>query len=119
MKASRELELRELLNEVTIGKTCLFRSMPQVEALNKIVLPELVKDKTRQVIKRLRIWSAGCSTGEEPHTLAILALEAMSTILAGWKVEILATDLNDRSIETAKAGIYGDYALRNTSELFK
>lgn len=119
MKASREAELRELLNEVTIGETCLFRSSPQVEALTKVILPELVKDKTRQIIKRLRIWSAGCSTGAEPHTLAILALEAMSGLLQGWKVEILATDLNDRSIETAKLGIYGEYALRNTSALIK
>jgi chemotaxis protein methyltransferase CheR len=119
IKSSREAELRELLNEVTIGETCLFRSMPQVDALRKVILPELLKDKTRQVVKRVRFWSAGCSTGEEPYTLAILALEEMSGVLNGWKVEILATDLNDRSIETAKAGIYGEYALRFTPELFQ
>jgi chemotaxis protein methyltransferase CheR len=118
--ASREAELRQLLNEVTIGETCLFRSQPQLDALRKVILPELAQEKTKQMVKRLRIWSAGCSTGEEPYTLAMNLLEDESQgMLKGWALEILATDLNDRSIETAKAGIYGDYALRSTPELFK
>ena len=54
--------------------------------------------------RRLRIWSAGCSTGEEPYTLAISMLEESEHLLKGWNVEIIATDLNDRSLETAKAG---------------
>jgi chemotaxis protein methyltransferase CheR len=117
--SSREAELRQLLNEITIGETCLFRSQPQLDALRKIILPELVQQKTRQVVKRLRIWSAGCSTGEESYTLAINMLEESEKLLKGWTIEILATDLNDRSVETAKAGIYGDYALRSTTEYFK
>ena len=76
-------------------------------------------EKAKQITKRLRIWSAGCSTGEEPYTLAMNMLEETERLLKGWTVEILATDLNDRSIETAKAGIYGDYALRNTSDLYR
>jgi chemotaxis protein methyltransferase CheR len=67
----------------------------------------------------VRIWSAGCSTGEESYTLAMNMLEEGEQLLNGWTVEILATDLNDRSVETAKAGIYGDYALRNTSDYYK
>jgi len=117
--SSREAELRQLLNEVTIGETCLFRSPPQLDALRKVILPELVQEKTKQIVKRLRIWSAGCSTGEEPYTLAMNMLEESDRLLKGWTVEILATDLNDRSVETAKAGVYGDYALRATPELFK
>ncbi len=117
--ASREAELRQLLNELTIGETCLFRSQPQLDALHKIILPELVMDKTKQVTKRLRIWSAGCSTGEESYTLAMNMMEQSERLLKGWTVEILATDLNDRSVETAKAGIYGDYALRLTPDYFK
>jgi len=117
--SSREAEMRQLLNEVTIGETCLFRSPPQLEALRKVILPELVEDKSKQVVKRLRIWSAGCSTGEESYTLAMTILEESSRLLKGWTVEILATDLNDRSVEAAKAGIYGDYALRATSDYFK
>jgi chemotaxis protein methyltransferase CheR len=116
---SRDGELRQLLNEVTIGETCLFRSQPQLDALRKVILPELVTDKTKQIIKRLRIWSAGCSTGEESYTLAMNMLEESEKLLKGWTIEIVATDLNDRSVETAKAGIYGDYALRTTTDYYK
>ena len=116
---SREAELRELLNELTIGETCLFRSQPQLDALRKVILPDLVKEKTKFTLKRLRLWSAGCSTGEESYTLAINLLEESEGLLKGWQFEILATDLNDRSLETAKAGIYGDYALRFTTEYYK
>lgn len=116
---ARDSEIRELLNEVTIGETCLFRSQPQLDALRKVILPEILADKTRQVTKKLRIWSAGCSTGEESYTLAINFLEESDRLLKGWTVEIVATDLNDRSLETAKAGIYGDYALRFTTDYFR
>src|SRR6202049_3895582 len=112
-------ELRQLLNETPIGEPCLFRSQPQLDALRKVILPEIVAEKTKQITKRLRIWSAGCSTGEESYTLAMNMLEERERLLKGWTVEILATDLNDRSIETAKAGIYGDYAVRNTSDYYK
>jgi chemotaxis protein methyltransferase CheR len=115
----RDAELRELLNEITIGETCLFRSQPQLDALRKVILPELVTEKTKQITKRLRIWSAGCSTGEESYTLAMNMLEESERLLKGWTVEILATDLNDRTVETAKTGIYGDYALRCTPDYFK
>jgi len=116
---SRDGEIRHLLNELTIGETCLFRSQAQIDALRKVILPELMADKTKQVVKRLRFWSAGCSTGEEAYTLAITALEEMEVRLKGWNVEIIATDLNDRSIEAGKSGIYRDYALRNTNEFYK
>ena len=116
---SRDGELRQLLNELTIGETCLFRSQAQLDALRKVILPELTSDKTRQITKRLRIWSAGCSTGEEPYTLAMTLMEEQEGLLKGWQFEIVATDLNDRSVETAKAGIYGDYALRNTPDYYK
>jgi chemotaxis protein methyltransferase CheR len=116
---SRDGELRQLLNEITIGETCLFRSQPQLDAMRKVILPEIVAQKTKQITKRLRIWSAGCSTGEESYTLAMNMLEESERLLKGWTVEILATDLNDRSVETAKAGIYGDYALRSTTDYYK
>jgi chemotaxis protein methyltransferase CheR len=117
--SSRDVELRQLLNEITIGETSLFRSQPQLDALHKIILPEIVVEKGKQFTKRLRIWSAGCSTGEESYTLAMNMMEQSEGLLKGWTVEILATDLNDRSVEAAKAGIYGDYALRATNGYFK
>jgi chemotaxis protein methyltransferase CheR len=115
----RDGELRHLLNEITIGETSLFRSQPQLDALRKVILPEIVADKARQITRRLRIWSAGCSTGEESYTLAMTMLEESDRLLKGWTVEIVATDLNDHSVETAKAGVYGDYALRTTADYFR
>ena len=116
---SRDGEIRQLLNEITIGETCLFRSQPQMDALRKVILPEMVTEKTKQVTRRLRIWSAGCSTGEESYTIAMNLMEESDGLLKNWGIEILATDLNDRSVESAKAGIYGDYATRSTPDHFK
>ncbi len=117
--AYRDVESRELLNEITIGETCLFRSQPQLNALQNAILPELTVERAKMGMKKLKVWSAGCSTGEEPYTLAMFLTEQKEKLLKDWTFEINATDLNDRSIETAKAGIYGDYALRNTPELYK
>lgn len=117
--STRVIELRELLNEITIGETCLFRSSPQLAALQNVIIPELIATRSKIGLRKLRIWSAGCSTGEEPYTLAMFLLEQTEKLLKGWTIEISATDLNDRSIETAKTGIYGSYALRNTSDLYK
>ena len=118
-RANREAEMRLLVNEITIGETYMFRSPAQLDALRNVILPQLIKSKTAMGFKRLRLWSAGCSTGEEPYTLAMFLLEESAKMLAGFTFDILATDINDNSLATAKAGIYGDYALRNTSELLK
>ena len=117
--ALRETETRALLNEITIGETCLFRSQPQLNALHNIIVPEISLERAKIGQKKLKIWSAGCSTGEEPYTLAMFFLEEKEKLLKDWTIEIHATDLNDRSIEVAKAAVYGDYALRNTPEMFK
>ncbi len=112
-RPNRDSEMRNLLNEITIGETCLFRSMPQVEALRKVVIPALVEVKKKLSYTKLRFWSAGCSTGEESYTLAMLMLEETQTRLKGWTFEIMATDLNERSVAKAQEGVYNDYAVRN------
>jgi len=117
--AYKETETRALLNEITIGETCLFRSMPQINALKNVLLPEIATERAKIGLKKLKMWSAGCSTGEEPYTMAMFLMEQQEALLKGWTFEIQATDLNDRSVETAKAGVYGDYALRNTPENYK
>lgn len=113
--ANRTVELTELLNEITIGETFFFRNLPQIEALRKVILPAVVENKKRFPFSKLRVWSAGCSTGEEAYTLAILFLEESAGLLKNLKFEVLATDLNERSLEKARAGVYGDYATRNLS----
>ena len=67
---------------------------------------------------RLKLWSAGTSTGEEPYTLAMMLLEESATTLKKWSWEIIATDLNDRSLAKAKEGVYDAYSLRNTPPPF-
>ena len=106
-------EMVKLLNEVTIGETCFFRNQPQLDALKSIVWPRIIQARASSTFKKLRIWSAGCSTGEEPYTLAILLLEESASLLKGWTFDIQATDLNERSVEHAKAALYGDYSVRN------
>ena len=114
--AERDTELRLLLNEITIGETYMFRSPHHLEALASVILPQIVQRKAALGLKRLHIWSAGCSTGEEPYTLAMFLKEHSGKLLNGWSYDIVATDLNDNSLNAAKAGIYGEYALRSTSQ---
>ncbi len=115
----RQGELIALLNEITIGETCFFRNRPQLEALRRIVIPNILEVKLGFPQRRLRIWSAGCSTGEEPYTLRMLQLEEAERQLRNWTVEILATDLNERSLAHAKAAVYGDYSTRNLTPLYR
>lgn len=115
----REEELRMLFNEITIGETCMFRSVPQHDALRRIILPQIIETKRHRGEQDLHIWSAGCSTGEEPYSLAMSLLEESAGPLKGWKLEITATDINERSLEIAKGGVYGEYALRATTDHYK
>ncbi len=84
VRGNRDAELRLLLNEITIGETYMFRSPAQLEALRTVILPQLIEAKGAMGFKRLRMWSAGCSTGEEPYTLAMFLLEESAKLLAGW-----------------------------------
>jgi len=113
IRPNRDAELRLLLNEITIGETYMFRHPAQLDALHNVILPQIMQAKQALGMKRIRFWSAGCSTGEEPYTLAMFLLEEPQ--LAGWTFDILATDLNSNSLETSRAGIYGEYALRNVT----
>jgi chemotaxis protein methyltransferase CheR len=119
VNSMRQAEMVSLLNEITIGETYFFRNRPQLDAIRKIVLPAIIEAKSKIGQTRLRIWSAGCSTGEEPFTLSMMLLEESHDRLKGWTTEILATDLNERSIAHAKAGCYGEYSTRNLDPHFR
>lgn len=116
---TRHAELVALLNEITISETCFFRNQPQLDALRQVVLPKIIEAKAKVPFRRLRIWSAGCSTGEEPYTLKILMLEEAQRRLKDWSVEVLATDLNGNSLEHAKTGIYNSYSTRNLTPYYR
>lgn len=119
VKPTRQVELVALLNEITIGETCFFRSQPQLDALQQVVLPKIVEAKARLPIRRFRIWSAGCSTGEEPYTLSMVLQEEAEKRLKGWTIEVLATDLNERSLAQAKNAVYGNYSTRHLTPYYR
>ena len=99
-----EAELVALLNEITVGETCFFRNQPQLDALCGVVIPRIVEAKSKTANRHLRIWSAGCSTGEEAYTLAMVLREELDRQLQKWTFKIMATDLNQRSIAHAEQG---------------
>ena len=102
-------ELNKLLHFLTVGETCFFRYRTHREAFVKRALPALIaKNRNKQT---LRIWSAGCSTGEEPYSLAILLLEHFPELM-GWQLQILATDINKRALRQAREGIYNQRSVR-------
>ena len=119
IRPTRQTELVSLLNEITIGETCFFRSQPQLDALQQIILPKIIEAKAKLPIRRLRIWSAGCSTGEEPYTLSMVLQEESQSRLKDWGIEILATDLNERSLAHAKNAIYGAYSTRHLTPYYR
>lgn len=119
IKPIRQAELVSLLNEITIGETCFFRNLPQLDAVRNVVIPHILEARSKIPVKNLRIWSAGCSTGEEPYTLSMILLEETAGRLKGWNFDILATDLNERSLAHCKQGIYGTYSTRNLTAHFR
>jgi len=104
---------RRLASALTVGETYFFRDIAAFDALERYVLPELIAERRSQGALRLRIWSAGCATGEEPYSLAIL-LHRLLPDLAQWSLTILGTDINATAIETAERGFYREWALRAT-----
>jgi chemotaxis protein methyltransferase CheR len=125
--AWRDKELPALFNAVTTNETFFFRDLPQLQAFNDLILPAMIKKN--QGTKRLKIWSAACSTGDEPFTLAILLLErgregarlgapgagGCNGDLSGWNVEVAASDISEAALGSARRGAYGPYAMRHVS----
>ena len=99
----REEEIVVLVDNLTTNETYFFREVAQLKAFSGEILPELRSRNTGK--KSLRIWSAGCSTGEEPYTIAILLLES-GNWWRDWQVEIMGSDINQRVLHTARKGMY-------------
>jgi chemotaxis protein methyltransferase CheR len=108
--ALTQRHLDVLASYLTVGETYFFREKRSLEVLEKDILPELIQTGTGRAI---RIWSAGCATGEEPYSIAILLSRLMAG-LAKREVEILATDLNFKSLQKASEGIYKEWSFRGT-----
>jgi len=105
-----------LMSALNVGETYFFRDAGQIEALEREILPELIARRSPQ--RRLRIWSAACSSGEEAYTLAILASRLLPD-LPEWEVLVLGTDLNARSLDLARRGVYGAWSFRAVPPLVR
>jgi len=106
-----------LASHLTISETYFWREPQVFTALTDFILPELIKSKKKGE-KSIRIWSAGCSTGEEPYSIAI-ALQKTIQKIEDWNITILATDINPKALSKAVSGIYGTYSFRNSPAWLK
>ncbi|QXE86413.1 protein-glutamate O-methyltransferase CheR [Geomonas nitrogeniifigens] len=116
--ATGRTELTKLLDEITTNETCFFRNMPQLNALENKFLPEIIGTKGKIGFKKLRIWSAGSSSGEEAYTMAMILLEKRATLLKDWIIEIVGTDINETVLAQAREGVYNSYSVRNTPDYY-
>jgi len=110
-------KIEKLASFLTIGETYFFREKKTLDYLEKVYLPELIKKRTG-INQKLKIWIAGCSSGEEPYTLAII-LSRIVPDIERWDIKIMATDINPSFIKKAKAGIYTKWSFRGLSESIK
>ena len=123
-------ELNALLENLTVNETSFFRNRPQLDLFQKTVLTELLQHKQDRRDYNLRIWSAGCSTGQEPYTLAMMVADELAyyylrnplpyemptpkpLIPPPWKVEILASDINYSVLRAAQEGCYLEHHMDN------
>lgn len=112
-------ELKYLMDEITTNETYFFRNVPQLNALENKLLPEIVETKNKMGFKKLRIWSAASSSGEEAYTMAMILNEKRSTLLKDWIIEIVGTDINETVVAQAKEGVYNAYSVRNIPDVYK
>ena len=103
-------EIVNLINRITTNKTNFFRENHHFEFLAKELFPHMITRSEVSGARRLRIWSAGCSSGEEPYTLAMVAAEAFKS-QRGWDIKILATDLDTEILQRAIEGVYPTQAV--------
>jgi len=111
---SKKQELTRLFEVVTTNETSFYRNPPQLAVFQNNILPEVLDKQRKLGARKLRIWSAGCSTGEEPYTLAIILHEVLKSEINSWDIRITANDLSEAVLAAARNGVYNDYTLRTT-----
>ena len=110
-------QIETLASHLTVGETYFFREKKSLDALESRILPELIRLRSGKE-KRLRIWSAGCCTGEEPYSIAIL-LQKLIPNLKHWNITLLATDINPKFLRKAYEGVYHEWSFREAPEWVK
>lgn len=111
-------EWQRLINTLTIGETYFLREENHFNLLKKHILPKLILRRRQQHNHTLRIWSAGCASGEEPYSIAIILHQFLPDI-AKWTIDIQGTDINEFVLQSARHGIYREWAFRHSDTTFQ
>jgi chemotaxis protein methyltransferase CheR len=112
----KDQELSDIMDLLTTNETYFFREAFQLKAFTDEIIPEILAEKEKKGDRSLRIWSAGCSSGEEPYTIAMLLLEM--GLCKGWRVEIIGADISHRVLQLARKAVYGKSSFRATDEAY-
>lgn len=112
-----ETELDQIIERLTIGETYFFRHRELFDAIRDVALPEILE--RNRATQRIRVWSAGCSTGAEAYSLSILLRRKLPTAIKGWNISIVGTDINRPFLAQATAGQFEEWAFRGTTPEFR
>jgi len=112
----KDQEISDIMDVLTTNETYFFREAFQLKAFTDEIIPEILAEKEKKGDRSLRIWSAGCSSGEEPYTIAMLLLEMGFS--KGWRVEIIGADISHRVLQQARKAVYGKSSFRATDEAY-
>jgi len=112
----KDQEMMDIMDILTVNETYFFRESYQLKAFTDEIIPELISQADKKRTRTIHIWSAGCSTGEEAYTIAMLLLDIKE--LQGWKIEIVGTDISQRVVRHARHGVYGPASFRATDDYF-
>jgi len=117
--AKGKLEEHKYLYEaITINETFFFRNQPQLEAMISKIIPEVVARKQKLGNRKIKIWSAASSSGEEPYSVAMIIDDLIKPTFPQYEFEIVGTDISQAVINTAKSGVYKEYAIRQTPSYY-
>ena len=108
----RAEEMQSFYDAITINETFFFRSEPQCEAFEKTLVPEIVASR-KNGSRRVRVWSAASSSGEEAYTLSMIYTDRLKPRFPGLEFEVVGTDISPTVLETARRGVYREYSVRN------
>jgi chemotaxis protein methyltransferase CheR len=111
-------ELRELTESLTTNETYFFREYPQLQSFADDILPEVLEEKRKRGDRYLRIWSAGCASGDEPYTLAIILREVIEDF-DRWEITITATDISREMLRSARLAVYGERAVKEVPTVYR
>jgi len=112
---AREAEVNRLIGCIVTNETSFYRDRAQLNGFINDLMPEILKQKSKDPLKNLHIWSSASSTGEEPYTLAMMLMEH-GLHLKGWRIRVTGSDISDGVLCSAKRGVYDGYSLRNTPD---